>query len=391
MSLDVKMITSRDEFTGMAGHWNDLVERATLRNCFHRHEWYRCWVEHIAPAARLCVVTLVSGGRLVAAAPLQVMTRRRPGIPVRVLGFLQSGITPRSGLLVEHDDLCEPLLAAFDQIKSWHVAEFKSMELEHATTRRFVECLRCRGSVVVEAGMTSPYEELPATWEAYYKSRTNKMRQRFRSAVNRVNQHDEIEVLRLDSYADLRRHFDDLLAISAASWKGAEGTDMATVRQAADFYRAYSERTDGRDAWIVYLLRLDGKPAAFMYLLRDGSHWVALRSDYDEAFAYHMPGVYLHKEVISDLAALPPPRIYDLVGWATAFKSSLAATGRPLCDLTFGARNISGRMLMQGKALLGKRSPGRYLDLDRVISGTSPPLNADGGNAPVGARQPERE
>lgn len=389
MSLETRVIRDRGEFAALAGAWNDLVDRATLRNCFHRHEWYRSWLETIGAAARPRIVLLSRDGRLAAAAPLQILAHRRRGLPVRVLGFLQSGITPRSGLLVEHDDLCPPLLEAVDRIGGWQLAEFKSLELEHPTTRRLVAALRRRGRVVAEAGMVSPYEELPDSWDAYYASRTNKMRQRFRSAVNRAHQHAAVEVLRLTTFAELAPHFDSLLQISAASWKGAEGTDMANVRQAADFYRDYSERTDGQGAWIVYLLLFDGKPAAFMYLLRDGSHWVALRSDYDEAFAYHMPGVYLHKEVIGDLAAEPPPRVYDLVGWATSFKSSLAGAGRPLCDLTFGARSPSGRLLMAGKTLLGGKAAASYLDLDQVVAGTVPAVT-DPDAASARESQPAR-
>ena len=385
MSFEVRVIQRREEFLSLAEAWNDLVGRATLRNSFHRHEWYRCWLEQIAPATQLRVVALAQAGRLVAAVPLHIVTHRRKGMPVRVLGFLQSGITPRSGLLVEHDDWCGPLLAAVDRTKGWDLAEFKAMELVHPTTRRLVAELGRRGSVVAEAGMVSPYEELPDSWDAYYNARTNKIRQRFRGAHNRVHQHASVEVLRLTTYAELAPHFDSLLQVSAASWKGAEGTDMATVGQTAAFYRAYSELTDGRDAWIVYLLLLDGKPAAFMYLLRDGSHWVALRSDYDEAFSYHMPGVYLHKEVISDMTALAPPRIYDLVGWGTAFKSSLAREGRQLCDVTFGARHVGGRLLMLGKTLLGGRAPGAYLDLEQVIAGTVPAISAETGGEPAPA------
>ena len=382
MDFEVRVIQSRDEFLSLAGAWNDLVGRATLNNSFHRHQWYRSWLEQIAPATRLRAVTLAQGGRLVAAAPLHVVAHRRRGVPVRVLGFLQSGITPRSGLLVAHDDWCGPLLAAVDRIKGWDLAEFKAMELNHPTTRRLVAELRRRGPVVAEAGMVSPYEELPDSWDAYYDSRTNKIRQRFRGAHNRVHKHASVVVLRLTTFAELAPHFDSLLQISAASWKGAAGTDMATVGQAAAFYKAYSELTDGQDAWIVYLLLLDGKPAAFMYLLRDGSHWVALRSDYDEAFSYHMPGVYLHKEVISDMTALPSPRIYDLVGWGTAFKNSLARGGRPLCDVTFGARGPGGRLLMLGKALSGRRAPGACLNLAQVIAGTVPAVSAEAGGEP---------
>lgn len=372
MVIETMVVADRREFAGLGGDWNDLVARSTLTNVFHRHEWYRCWLEQIAPNAQLRVVLLRRGGRLVAAAPLVITSRRRKGLTIPMLGFMQSGITPRCGLLVEDDDLCGPLLAAIERVPGWNMAELRSLELDHSTTRRLIEALCRRGPVAVEAGMTSPYEELPDSWDTYYRSRTNKIRQRFRSAVNRMHKDAEVEILRLTTWAELEPHFDSLLAVSRASWKGGEGTDMATVSQAAGFYRSYSRVTDGQGAWIVYLLLMDGKPAAFMYLLRDGSHWVALRSDYDEAYAYHMPGVYLHKEVITDLAGLPAPRIYDLVGFGTYFKSSLASSGRRLCDVTFAGKRLPGRILMTGKELLARRAPQRRLDPAQVIAGMVP-------------------
>lgn len=380
MDLEIKVIRDAAGFAAEAADWNGLVGRATHRNSFYRHEWFATWLQHLAPAADLRVVTLRRQGRLAAAAPLQVVPERKRGLTLRVLQFLQSGITPRSALLVEDDDLCGPLLGAIDALGDWHVAELKAMELESATTRRFAAELRRRGPAVAEAGMVSPYEALPDSWDAYYQARTNKIRQRFRGAVNRIGRHGQVEVLRLDTYAALEPHFAELIEVSSRSWKGDEGMDIATVGQVAAFYQDYSRRTDGQGAWIVYLLRLDGRPAAFMYLLRDGSHWVALRSDYDEEFSHSMPGVFLHKEVIGDLAALPAPRIYDLVGFATPFKSSLANTGRPLCDFTFGGANLAGRALMAGKAALGRRGTARHLDLDQVIAGTVPPAEVAAGD-----------
>lgn len=374
MDLDVRVIRDAAGFAATAADWNGLVGRATHRNSFYRHEWFATWLAHLAPpACDLRIVTLRREGRLVAAAPLQVVTERKRGLTLRILQFLQSGITPRSALLVESEDLCAPLLGALDSLGDWHVAELKAMELESATTRRFAAELKRRGPVVAEAGMVSPYEALPDSWDAYYQARTNKIRQRFRGAVNRIGRHGRVEVLRLDSYAALEPYFAELVEVSSRSWKSDEGMDMGTVGQVAAFYQDYSRRTDGQGAWIVYLLRLDDRPAAFMYLLRDGSHWVALRSDYDEDFSHSMPGVFLHKEVIGDLAALPPPRIYDLVGFATPFKSSLANTGRPLGDFTFGGPNLAGRALMAGKAALGRRAAAGHLDLDQVIAGTVPP------------------
>ena len=373
MAPEIRVIKDAAAFGGIAPEWNGLVERATHRDCFHRHEWFATWLAHLAPAgAEPAVVTLHRDGRMVAAAPLQIVPQRKRGLTLRVLQFLQSGITPRSALLVEDDELCLPLLEAVDGLGGWQLAELKAIELESPTTRALVAALRSRGPVVAEAGMVSPWEEIPDNWDEYYEARTNKIRQRFRSAVNRCHQQKQVEVLRLDTYADLEPHFDELLAVSAKSWKGAEGYDMATVGQVAAFYRDYSRRTDGQEAWIAYLLRLDGVPAAFMYLLRDGGHWVALRSDYDEDFSYFMPGVLLHKEVVTELAAQPAPRIYDLVGFSTHFKRNLARQGRRLCDVTFGAPGLAGRGLMGLKTALAGRSGTPHLDIGQVIAGTVP-------------------
>jgi CelD/BcsL family acetyltransferase involved in cellulose biosynthesis len=376
MKTEIRVIRGRAEFAAIAEDWNDLVARSTLNNVFYRHEWFQTWLEHLAPPGELCVVTLAHRDRLVAAAPLQIVAERRKTLPLKVLTFLQSGITPRSGLLVEADDLVDDLLRAIDDLPGWHAAEFKSLELEHTTTRRFVAQLARRGPLVVEAGMVSPYEELPDSWEAYYRSRTNKFRQRFRSATNRMQQAGTVEVLRIETSGELERHFDSLVTVSAASWKSDEGTDMMTMERTASFYRDLSRRLAGTGSWIVYLLRLEEKPVAFMYILRDAGHWVALRSDYDEAYAYHMPGVYLHKEVIADLTTRPAPRIYDLVGWSTSFKSSLARSGRPLCDVTIARRNLHGRLLMLGKRAIGRRSPRQHLPIDQVIAGTVPAISA---------------
>ena len=303
MATEVELIETPAAFAGLRSQWNDLARRSGVDHAFMRHEWFAAYLEQLPWSGDLRILTVRDGGRLVGAAPLCVQRSRRRGMPLKLLSFLKSGISPRCNVMVDPDADPGMVYEAFWRIPDWDLAELKGLEKDDPATERLLAYLRARGPVVVESGGSSPFQQMPATWEEFETSRTKGFRKRFRNSRNRSESAEKMEIVKIDTAAGFDAAFADMLAVSRNSWKAEGGTDLVTQAGMGEFFRALAHTTEAEQGWVVFLLRLDGKPAAFdFYLCHDG-RWVGLRWEYDSSLAYYMPGVVVHVAAIQDLIA----------------------------------------------------------------------------------------
>ena len=350
MSLEFTLITDRDAFAPLRDEWNDLAERSAVSHAFMWHEWFTCWLGHLPFDGAIRILLARRAGRLVGAAPLCIRRLRRRGIAFDALGFLMSAISPRCHVLVDPDEDPAAVFAGIDTIDGWDLAELQGLATDTELTSRFVDFLRSRGSCVVEQGAASPYQSLPATWEEFEKTRSKGFRKRFRNSHNRCTKAEGYDLVRIESYAELERRFDDLLTISRKSWKADVGTDLVTQSAMADFFRSFSRLTDRDGLWTVYILSLEGEPAAFDYYLRHRGRLVGLRWEFDNDRRYYMPGVVIHAQAVKDLIAdTGSGGEYDLSGTETDFKSGFVDSIRDHVDVTFAARGVRGSLLLAMK------------------------------------------
>lgn len=357
MALEFATIETVADFAPLRGEWNDLARRSAVDHAFMRHEWFEAWLTHLPRRGSLRILTARREGRLVGAAPLGLVRSRRRGVGVRLLTFLQSGISPRCHFLVDPDVAPEEVFAGLWSMEGWDLAELQSLDAEEPLTARLQAYLEKRGTCVTERGGLSPYQDMPASWEAFEKTRSKGFRKRFRNSNNRCRKAEGFELVRIDTAEALDAAFDDMLEISRNSWKAQGGTDLVTQSGMGEFFRDFARGTADEGLWVVYLLRLGGKPAAFDYYVRHDGRLVGLRWEYDESFSYYMPGVVVHVAAIKDLLE-SGGREYDLAGTDTDFKSGLVDATREHLDLTFARGGLRSRLLIALKDALveGRRA-----------------------------------
>ena len=351
MALEYATIDSLAAFAGLRDDWNDLARRSDVDHAFMRHEWFGAWLEHLPWQGDLRVLTVRRDGRLVGAAPLRLARTRRRGVGVRLLSFLQSGISPRCHFLVDRDEDPAPIFDGLWSIDDWDLTELKSLARDEPLTGRLVDHLTRRGTCVVETGGLSPYQEMPADWAAFEKTRTKGFRKRFRNSNNRCRKADGYELVKIDTAEAFDAAFDDMLEISRNSWKAQGGTDLVTQAGMGEFFRSFACNTADEGLWVVYLLRIGDRPAAFDYYVRHAGRLVGLRWEYDESFGYYMPGVVVHVAAIKDLLAEGGSE-YDLAGTDTDFKSGLVDAAREHIDVTFARGGFKSRVLIALKDAL---------------------------------------
>ena len=351
MTIQYHLITSKENFIALRASWNALVGKCEVDHAFMRHEWFECWINAFHKSGSLAVQTAWNNGELIAAAPLRIVLQKRRGVQLRILQFLQSSITPRCNLIVHPEANDDDFFDSLFIIPGWDIMELRSVELEQPISKRLIEYFHRNRDYVIEPGLQSPYEALEGTWESFCGSRTMGYRKSFRNSANRLNKAGNHEILVLKTPDDFDRHFDDLLSVSARSWKAEGGTDIPSSPQ-AEFYRSFSRIGSREGLCVAYLLYLNGVPIAFDYYLRHNNRLAGIRWEYDAKYKYYMPGTTLHVQVIKDLLGKGEPWEYDLCGMPTEFKSGLVRSLRSHVDVTVGNPGVRGKFLIVLKKIL---------------------------------------
>ncbi|MEW6411015.1 MAG: GNAT family N-acetyltransferase [Candidatus Zixiibacteriota bacterium] len=346
-----KLLTTFEEFLLLKEQWNRLVEATDVDHAFMKHEWFECWIKNLMPEGKLVVHTAWENDRLVAVAPLQIVWQSRKKIPLRILSFLRSSITPRSNFIIDNSIDSNAFFDSLFAIGGWDIAEFKAMEAGIPATAKFMDYVEKNLNFVTEDGLQSPFEVNETDWETYLKSKSKNYRKNYRNYLNRLQNEGEYKILKVENSSDFERWFESLVEVSGRSWKFAEKTDLKSMPQVADFYRDFSILTAESGLFVAYLLVIKEKLAAFSYYLRHRNRLVGIRWEYDEEYAYFMPGIVLHNYCLKDSIDSGQKWEYDLSGMVTEHKGRLAEQIRKHIDVTVGRPGLLGKLIMFFKRL----------------------------------------
>jgi len=126
-------------------------------------------------------------------------------------------------------------------------------------------------------------------WRDYKKSRSKKFLKGIRSAIKKLKNHAGFVIETYQKSEDRNKMIEAILAISKNSWKADIGTDLFNKNNHGFFRMVLTHYIDaGKSAvWVLY----DNKrPIAFEWHLRHNGRSIALKADYDKAYAFLSPG-----------------------------------------------------------------------------------------------------
>jgi hypothetical protein len=96
---------------------------------------------------------------------------------------------------------------------------------------------------------------------------------------------------------------DEAFAVEARSWKGREGTALASDPERGAFYRRYAELSAAAGELRVSFRRKDGRAIAMQIAVERAQRIWLLKIGYDEEFARASPGQLLIRATIEDAEA----------------------------------------------------------------------------------------
>lgn len=334
--------------------WNELIINSRNNFAYFRHEWFEHWMIDFDRTNGIFVVTAWDNNKLIAIAPLKIYRDTIKNLPVRVLSFMESSISPRINFIFNHPSITDNFFDfIISETKGWDLFIARNLQQDSPPTKSFLEYLNNKDkSFTIETGRQSPYLLLDKSWDEYYGSLTKSFKKAIRRSINRLEKAESYELNKFTSFDQIEGIFDDFISISGKSWKTQLGTDLLSRKSIAEFYRNFSRNTDQSGLWEVHALKINGVYVAFNYLLKGEKRVSGIRTDFDQKYKFYMPGYALKINIIKDLINRKGTWEYDFGGVTSEYKLEWTDMIRKHINITVYQNSLYGKILMKGKKLL---------------------------------------
>lgn len=353
------IIRDYSEFLAIKNNWNDLLEQNFVATVWMRHEWIDSWWQAFGGDMSLFIPTLKRDGKIIGIIPMMIEITRIKGVRLRVLKFIENGITPRSNIIMpgigvpEVSIIWKKLEECSDE---WDVAFLENLAQDNPGYKCFLRFLTESGTRFVESpDRISPYIQLQNGWEQCHRNFGKRLRRNISNARNRLKQQGEFSLVECKTPAEVNKALEICYGISRRSWKGELGKDIGGRTDRKTFYDKITE-TGIRNGWVtIWLLRLNEEFIAFEYTLQLGSEMLLLAVDYDQAHNHFSPGTVLRSLVLERIAARNAVSTYDLAGTNYDYKLHWTKSIRPHSQFWVFNDRIKSRLLYFIKAKILER------------------------------------
>ena len=342
----VDVIADVRAFQALRDEWNALLDASASWNPFLTWEWMWSWWTHLRGAATLNIVTVRSGGQLIAIAPLMIV-RRGLSLPPR-LEFIGVGsgadyldVIVRTG---EEENALAGLARAIDAQQL--ALQFDNLPPSPMSGRLWHE-LEGTGWTAIEGNPdVCPFIDLSEhSWDSYLASLGSSHRANVRRRLRALAAAFDMKFALVDSHEERRRCLEALFKFHDQRWACGGSTAFSTTPLRAfhhDLTRSALDR-----GWLrMYSLSLDNTLVGAMYgIARDGRFYFYQHGT-DAAYARYSLGLVLMGLTVR--AAIDDQmREFDMLYGHEAYKKLWAAHQRPLGRLMLFPPRLAGRWLQR--------------------------------------------
>jgi CelD/BcsL family acetyltransferase involved in cellulose biosynthesis len=317
--LSVRRLATEADWRSVATGWDRLLRDSEAGSALQSHAFLDCWRRHLGQGAEPFILAVFRGEALVAAAPLQLATRRIWGRRYRILEFLgMPNELDRPGLLVRTGDAeaLDALLAGIAERRD----EWDQLQLDELLQGSWLlpalarwaraERLWCRDREF----HACPYLVKSGDWAAYLSGRSRHFRSRLQQARRRLERAGRLEVRRAVGPQALGELVDLFFEVESRSWKAREGLAAGSEPAYREFCRELLGAPGQPHTGHAMALLLDGRPvAATLGFSREGVYY-SLQIAHDEAYRSHSPGTLLEALELEWFHAEGQLRRYEFLG-----------------------------------------------------------------------------
>lgn len=295
--VQVERIEDTTAFAKLREEWTELLS-ATPSDClFLTWEWLITWWRHLADDRRLSLLSVRSGGELIAIAPLAWRPRRLGHLlSVRSLEFLGTGSIGSDYLdLIIRDGRAPEAAGALAAYLADGTAVVRLAQVARDArgAGRLTAELGWRGwSVRWTPTSVCPFIDLAGhSWESYLASIGPAHRSNFRRRLRQLSRLGEVRLERVETEAQRGDALRELVALHHTRWRTRGGSSALYNGALVAFHEEFSRLALERGWLRLFTLRLDGEPIASVYGFRYRDTFYFYQSGFDPTYARQSVGL----------------------------------------------------------------------------------------------------
>lgn len=303
--MELFVVRNVEEFDRIQPQWDALIGTLSPAPLPLTHSWLRSWWNAFSDNLKMEFRCLYKNNVLVGVAPLVRSRERFRGIPVTMLKLAANGHSPYSSVVIDTSltpSEAEEALLALTHVASNEIALFFKIGANDNLERFLMDRSKNGHARVGEKpSIRTPVVEIDQSWDDFYRSRPRSLKKSLNNKLNRLKKAGDFSIGCEKLVHVDQPLIDDLVAVSAHSWKSAVKSDLRSNPKSRRFLLNLVEAFGTSGALNAWVARSGGKPVAFeLHLVHDEVVY-PIRADYDQAFKALSPGSVLEYSALRSL------------------------------------------------------------------------------------------
>jgi len=299
-AMDRRIIVKRIEdltgFEKLREEWNELLQDSPSNCFFLTWEWLYTWWKHLSEDRKLFIITVRSGRKLSAIAPLALRPPRLTLSPFLLLEFLGTGSVGSDylDLIIRQGEEQETLRALAEYLfREKRMVQLTQVKKGSSSAEKFAAQLRQRGWSLLETKTeVCPFINLSGqSWESYLSSLGQAHRNNFKRRLKNLTKQFDVQFDIADSEEQRREVIKRLIDLHNGRWQGRGGSTAFHTSGLISFHEELSRLALERGWLRLYVLRLNGKPAASLYGFKYERVFYFYQSGFDSQYMKQSVGL----------------------------------------------------------------------------------------------------
>ncbi|MFC1847906.1 GNAT family N-acetyltransferase [Chloroflexota bacterium] len=270
--MDIRVVADWKEFESLAGIWDGLLQQAGEENSIYlTHEWLTTWWRHFGEGSKLNILLFEKQGRIIGIAPLMKTEYRAGFLKLRTLETIGAVNCNYVWVMPSENrrEAIAALVSYLDKALASDGLVFRVTLVPEDS--EFLALVRRHGPELSgnlaseEKVMTlAPYIPLPATWDDYFRTLSQKRRWVLRRSLGYLQEAHRVEFNECaeDALEDRLTTFIDL---HQRRWQSANIRGIFSYPKTKEFYRDLAGRFFEK-GWLHFSrLTVDGETASAVY------------------------------------------------------------------------------------------------------------------------------
>jgi CelD/BcsL family acetyltransferase involved in cellulose biosynthesis len=352
----IELVDDVAGFERLSGEWTALLEASAADCLFLTWEWAYTWWKHLAGSRRLSILSVRSGGELIAIAPFTWCAPRVASLlPLPSLEFLGTGTVGSDYLDIIVRDGRER--DALDELRAYLASQRVVLELaqvkkQRSSAAKLADELKPNGWS--QCKMTSgvcPFINLTGhSWGSYLGSLGSEHRYNFNRRLKNARKNFNLSFKQAHSPEECRDALGRLIILHNMRWQGYGGSDAFCTPALLQFHDELSRVALDRRWLRLFVLWLDAEPVAAIYGFLYRHVFYFYQSGYNPSYRKHSVGLIAMGLAIES-AIEDGAQEYDLLHGDESYKFHWAKEVRELERLELYPSDARALVAKQARAV----------------------------------------